>query len=138
MKKVILWGTVILGMFGTLFFVEPIANAATWHNGVPTFLKSGFWMKTKSKDFYIKFSNRAIYYGVKDDYAVGVPLDSTVLTNPRYKKTGKSFVIDNKVSKQQNIRTTIRKISKNKATFYFGEKSVPSKNIHIVRISKLP
>ncbi|GAY72048.1 hypothetical protein [Lentilactobacillus kosonis] len=49
MKKLILWGTVVLGMFGILMTSTTTVNAATWHHGVPKFLKSGFWTLNKQK-----------------------------------------------------------------------------------------
>ncbi|WP_268913323.1 hypothetical protein [Lentilactobacillus sp. SPB1-3] len=136
MKKTILWATIVLGMLGVLFVGSPSVNAATWHQGVPTFLKSGFWHENKPKDSYIKFSNRGIYYIFKEDN-IDV-YEGMVATDSRYKKTGKIYIIDNKISKTRHIMSTVRRTSKNKAIFHMNEKGGDHINTHITRISKLP
>jgi len=133
MKKVILWGTIVLGMFGILMTGTMTANAATWHKGVPTFLKAGFWHDNKPEESYIKFSNRGIYYIFKD--ADG--LACGVFPHPRYKKTGKKYVIDYTISKKTPLTSTIRRISKNKSTIYTHSKN-DGFATHITRVTKLP
>ncbi|WP_268913327.1 hypothetical protein [Lentilactobacillus sp. SPB1-3] len=136
MKKVILWGTIVLGMFGIFMTSNTTANAATWHGGVPTFLKSGFWKSNKSEDFFIKFSNPAIYF-ISDEDSVDI-FDGGTIANPRYKKTGKKYIIDNKNAKKQNIISTIRRISKNKAIYHMIARGDDNITTHITRIAKLP
>ncbi|WP_268913324.1 hypothetical protein [Lentilactobacillus sp. SPB1-3] len=140
MKKVILWSTIVLGMLGILMTGTMTANAATWHNGVPSFLKAGFWKANKPKNSYIKFSSLAIYYSVKDksDDADELALFGEVFTNPRFKKSGTLYVIDNRTSEAQHTISTVRRISRNKATFHLNEKYGPHINTHITRITKLP
>jgi len=136
MKKTILWATTVLGMFGALFIGSLNVNAASWHKGVPTFLKAGFWHDNRPKDSYIKFSNRGIYYIFKEDNIDA--FQGVAISNPRYKKTGKIYIIDNKISKTRHIMSTVRRISKNKATFHMNEKGGDHINTHITRITKLP
>ncbi|GAY72050.1 hypothetical protein [Lentilactobacillus kosonis] len=134
MKKVILWGTVVLGMFGILMTSTTTANAATWHKGVPTFLKSGFWTLNKPKHTYIKFSNQAIYDLVPDE---GV-FDGAAAKDPEYKKSGKTYVIAIKISKHLHFTYTIRKFSKDKASFHMSAPDGEHFSTHMTRINKLP
>ncbi|WP_268913322.1 hypothetical protein [Lentilactobacillus sp. SPB1-3] len=135
MKKVILWGTIVLGMFGILMTSNATANASTWHIGVPTFLKSGFWKMNRPKNSYIKFSNGGIYSIAKEYNTDGFYCG--VIANTRYKKTGKNYVIDYMISKKTPITSTIRRISKNKSTIYTHSKN-DGFATHITRVTKLP
>jgi len=133
MKKIILWGTVVLGIFGIMLTSPTTANAATWHHGVPTFLKSGFWTLNKPKKIYFKFSNQAIYYLYQDEEE----LDAGVTKNPIFKKNGKVYVIDNKITKDRQITLTIHKTSQNKAIFDMRENGGYHHKTHMTRINKL-
>ncbi|GAY72051.1 hypothetical protein [Lentilactobacillus kosonis] len=129
MKKVFLWGTVILGMFGILMTSTTNANAATWHKGVPTFLKSGFW-NTHADDSYIQFTDQAVYYITPaNNYYMAV-----IGTHPSYKKSNKTYTIRHVIYDNKDLSLKATPISHNKVKF---SPLVPGKHI-MTRISKLP
>lgn len=113
MKKLILWAAIFLGMFGILITSTTTTNAATWHNGVPTFLKSGLWKATYPKNYYIKFSNQAIHYSIN----TGTKKFVLVTYHPRYQQTGNTYIIDSDLSGKSGIRTKAIKISQNKIRY---------------------
>ncbi|WP_268913326.1 hypothetical protein [Lentilactobacillus sp. SPB1-3] len=110
MKKVILWSTIVLGMLGILATSTTTANAATWHKGVPTILKAGFWKDEDSKDYW-GFDNHGVYYiDIKNVYSTN---------HPMYRKSGKSYTIKSMMKDHKYTYSTLTRINHNKFRFYY-------------------
>ncbi|GAY72046.1 hypothetical protein [Lentilactobacillus kosonis] len=110
MKKVILWGTIVFGMFGILVTSTTTVNAATWHKGVPTILKHSYWQGKDTSEFW-SFNNEGVhYYRGYTEYISG---------HPMYKVSKKSYTIRTVGKKNAYYYVTATKINHNKFRFFY-------------------
>lgn len=111
MKKHILLGALALSTFGVMFANPTSANAATWHKGVPSILKSGVWKVAGVKEYWA-FNNKGVY-DIDGKYVYET-------NKPMYAKSGNKYTIKSNYSKTKNLKyvyCTLTKINKNKFKF---------------------
>lgn len=120
LKKVLVGSLVAIGVCSSEFFMQSNAQAATWHHGVPSFLKHSFYRtKLEPKYFYygkhrVKNSNLRRYEGIRTHgstlYFEGAQYNMT-LKRCRYTKKGKLYTIKGKYGKSQTETIKIKKNS---------------------------
>lgn len=119
LKKIIVGSLVAVGVCTSGLFMQTNAQAATWHHGVPSFLKHSFYRTKLGPKYYILAGqkvkiNARRYEGIRTHgstlYFEGAQYNMT-LKKCRYTKKGKLYTIKGKYDKSQTETIKIKKSS---------------------------
>lgn len=148
LKKLIFYSTVGTSALLFSFNLETPAQAATWHKGVPTFLKHSFYRTKLGPKYFtvqgkkVKNGNLRRYEGIRT-YKSKILFEGAQynmsLSKCKYKHKGKTFIILGKFNKTDDSRPALKiiKHSKKKLSVSAGEQYHRSSKPNFFRLEKM-